>query len=69
MYMRYQETDDYVQDMIAAYKTVRGLHCAKCKRMLDDDTTKPVARRCRQAIGVNEMPETVWEPFHEGCLS
>ncbi|KAF2444919.1 hypothetical protein P171DRAFT_485000 [Karstenula rhodostoma CBS 690.94] len=59
----------YLLDMIAAYKTVRGLQCAKCNRMLDDDTTKPIARRCRQATGANETSETVWEPFHEGCLS
>ncbi|KAL5393154.1 hypothetical protein PMIN04_005451 [Paraphaeosphaeria minitans] len=56
-------------DMIAAYKTVRGLQCVKCKRMLDDDTTKPIARRCRQTASANETSETVWEPFHEGCLS
>ncbi|OAG08209.1 uncharacterized protein CC84DRAFT_1214733 [Paraphaeosphaeria sporulosa] len=58
----------HLLDMIAAYKTVKGLQCAKCKKMLDDDTTKPIARRCRQATGASETSETVWEPFHEGCL-
>ncbi|KAF1978498.1 hypothetical protein BU23DRAFT_564085 [Bimuria novae-zelandiae CBS 107.79] len=58
----------YLLDMIAAYKMVKGLRCAKCECMLDDDTTKPIARRSRQIAGANETSETVWEPFHEGCL-
>lgn len=55
--------------MIAAYKVVGGLRCAKCSRMLDDDTAKPVARRSRRVVGANETNETIWESFHEGCLN
>ena len=55
--------------MIAAYKVVNGLRCAKCKRMLDDEATKPVARRSRQVVGANEAPEMIWESLHEGCLN
>lgn len=54
--------------MIAAYRTVKDITCAKCKKLYDEETVKPFARRSRQIPGANEETETVWEAFHESCL-
>jgi hypothetical protein len=58
----------YLLNMIVAYKTVKGISCAKCGKLLDDTALIPTARRSRQVTGANEAVETVWEAFHEGCL-
>ncbi|KAF2241601.1 hypothetical protein BU26DRAFT_174172 [Trematosphaeria pertusa] len=58
----------YLLDMIAAYKTVKGTSCAKCKKMFDNEMIAPAARRSKQVTDANETSETVWEAFHEGCL-
>jgi uncharacterized Zn finger protein len=54
--------------MIAAYKTVKGVSCTKCGKMLDDATLTPTARRSKQITSANDSSETVWEAWHEGCL-
>lgn len=58
----------YLLDMIAAYKTVKGLSCAKCKQLLDKFMLTPLARRSMSTNDANEAPQTVWEAFHESCL-
>ncbi|KAJ4993029.1 hypothetical protein SVAN01_01381 [Stagonosporopsis vannaccii] len=55
-------------NMIVAYKTVKGTSCAKCKKLLDDSTLIPTARRSKQVATPGDNFETVWEAFHEGCL-
>lgn len=57
----------YLLNMIAAYKTVKGTSCAKCGKLLDNTAMIPTARRSQQVAGVNEAIETVWEALHEGC--
>jgi phage FluMu protein Com len=54
--------------MVAAYKTVKGISCAKCGKLLDNVAMTPTARRSKQVVGTNEMTETVWEALHEGCM-
>ncbi|KAF1842484.1 uncharacterized protein K460DRAFT_409892 [Cucurbitaria berberidis CBS 394.84] len=56
----------YLLDMIAAYKTVKGTSCAKCKKLLDNSLLTPTARRSKKVAG--DSPELVWEALHEGCL-
>ncbi|KAI4657134.1 uncharacterized protein J4E79_007750 [Alternaria viburni] len=58
----------YLLDMIAAYKTVKGTSCAKCKKLLDNSALTPTARRSKQVAGTTDALETVWEAFHEGCI-
>ncbi|KAJ8117847.1 hypothetical protein OPT61_g1048 [Boeremia exigua] len=59
---------EYLLNMIAAYKTVKGTSCAKCGKLLDDATLIPTARRSKQITGASDTLETVWEAFHESCL-
>lgn len=54
--------------MIAAYKTVNGISCAKCGKTLDSAMMKPVARRSKQVAVTNESIGTLWEAFHESCI-
>jgi hypothetical protein len=54
--------------MIAAYKTVKGISCAKCGQLLNENMMTPTARRSKQMCGANESSEIVWEAFHERCL-
>jgi hypothetical protein len=54
--------------MIAAYKTVKGTSCARCKGLLDNTAMTPTARRSKQADAANDTTHTVWEAFHESCL-
>ncbi|KAL6705733.1 hypothetical protein ACN47E_006370 [Coniothyrium glycines] len=58
----------YLLDMIVAYKTVKGLLCAKCGQLLDNSMLNPLARRSRITASAVEAPEVVWEAFHENCL-
>ncbi|KAF1921057.1 mediator complex subunit 27-domain-containing protein [Ampelomyces quisqualis] len=58
----------YLLDMVAAYKTVKGTSCAKCKRLLDDTALTPTARRSKQVDAANDTIQTVWEAVHESCL-
>jgi hypothetical protein len=54
--------------MIAAYKTVRGISCAKCGKLLDKLAMIPTARRNRHITAANAASETSWEALHESCL-
>lgn len=65
---REENADSRLQDMIAAYKAVKGKACAKCRKTLNDNMAKPIARRSKQVPSVNETTQTVWEPFHENCI-
>ena len=49
--------------MVAAYKQVKGISCAKCANLIDNNMLTPTARRSKQVSGA-----TVWEALHEGCL-
>jgi hypothetical protein len=54
--------------MIASYKTVKSLVCAKCGKLYDAESIKPMARRGRQVDRTDEKAEMVWEALHESCL-
>ena len=54
--------------MIAAYKTVKGISCDKCSKMLDSAALTPTARRSKQVATADESLDTVWVALHESCL-
>lgn len=54
--------------MIASYKTIKALNCAKCERMLDDQLLVPTARRSKQVSEGEGKGEVVWQALHEKCL-
>jgi hypothetical protein len=53
--------------MISAYKNVKGMACAKCGKMYDSGSAKPLARRVKSGDGV-ETEGRAWEAVHEDCL-
>jgi hypothetical protein len=56
------------QNMIAAYKTVKGTTCAKCGKFYDVESMRPTARRYKKSDGSDEGAAPVWEALHESCL-
>lgn len=58
----------YLQDMIAAYKTVNGTSCAKCGSIVDKHMMVPSARRTTPSTNTEETPEMIWQALHESCL-
>ncbi|KAH7077987.1 hypothetical protein BKA63DRAFT_276557 [Paraphoma chrysanthemicola] len=64
------QTNDlkHLLDMIAAYKTVKGVSCEKCGNLLDHAMMTPTARRPKSAVA-NTLNEVAWTAWHESCLS
>ena len=54
--------------MIAAYKTVKGTTCDRCKKMLDSAALPPTARRSRGVTAADESQDIAWVALHESCL-
>lgn len=55
-----------IQDMITAYKTVKGTTCTNCSKMFDSQLLGTVARRTRGAV-LDEKTKLEWGAFHEHC--
>jgi hypothetical protein len=54
--------------MIVAYKIVKSPVCAKCGKLYDTESIRPMARRERKVDAADVKAETIWEAIHESCV-